>query len=151
MGSTGDDAENPTGELKPPDRTRLPLFLREMDTVARQLSQPESITHQLEPDHHHAIRKFHLVSDQHPDQIGSVTIRLHDDYLDRYADQPEVVSQAWQMRADRLTTVLTEKTQQGAGFDGELVKPLGSHRDRRWASEVACQLNHHQHKASADQ
>jgi hypothetical protein len=48
-----------------------------------------------------------------------------------------------------LMILFAEKVQQVSSFDGELVKPLGGHRNRLWGSEVACQPDHHQHKASA--
>lgn len=84
---------------------------------------------QLEPDPHHAKRKRDLASYQHSGQIGSVTVRLHHDYLDRQADQSEIVSQASQMRAEGLTILFTEKAQQVGRFDGEFINPLGGHRN----------------------
>jgi hypothetical protein len=44
-----------------------------------------------------------------------------------------------------------EQAQQVGSVDGEFVNPLGGHRKQLWCSEMACQPDHHQHKASADQ
>src|ERR1039457_6988804 len=58
---------------------------------------PQAAPSQVKPHLHHPIRKRDLAPHQHSGEIGSVTLRLHHDYLDRHAEQPEIVLQAWQM------------------------------------------------------
>ena len=49
-----------------------------------------------------------------------------------------------------MKPIFIEQAQQVGSVDGESVKPLGGHRNRLRRSEMAGQLDHRQHEASAD-
>jgi hypothetical protein len=125
-------------------------------------SKTKSKTHQSEPDPHHSIGKRYLVPCQQPNQIRSITLRLHDDQLDCHADEPEIVLYVSQVPLHYTTSLDAEigwhspseagscvikRPQHVGSVDGEFVNRLSGDRNRWCGRETACP---HQHKASED-